>query len=77
MEESEIVMQQGIVKWFNTERGFGFITADDGQEYSVHCSNIEGTGFRSLEENQSVSFDIEDTKRGPKAVNVLILEELF
>ena len=66
-------MQQGTVKWFNTEKGFGFIAGDDGQEYFVHCSNIEGTGFRDLEEGQSVSFDTEETRRGPQALNVLAL----
>ena len=64
-------MEQGTVKWFNAEKGFGFIQREnDGGDVFVHFSAIQGEGFKSLEEGQSVSFEIEDTDRGPQAANV-------
>jgi cold shock protein len=64
-------MAQGIVKWFNNEKGFGFIAPDDGaQDLFVHYSEIRGSGFRSLEENQRVQFDIGQGAKGPQAVAV-------
>lgn len=63
-------MEQGTVKWFNAEKGFGFIQREDGGDVFVHFSAIQGDGFKTLEEGQSVSFDIEDTDRGPQAANV-------
>lgn len=63
-------MAQGTVKWFNAEKGFGFITAEDGNDVFVHFSAIGGDGFKTLEEGQAVSFDIEDGARGPQAANV-------
>lgn len=64
-------MEQGTVKWFNAEKGFGFIQREnDGGDVFVHFSAIQGEGFKSLEEGQSVTFDIEDTDRGPQAANV-------
>ncbi|MCH4168243.1 MAG: cold-shock protein [Streptococcaceae bacterium] len=63
-------MAQGTVKWFNAEKGFGFITAEDGKDVFVHFSAIGGDGFKTLEEGQAVSFDIEDGARGPQAANV-------
>src|SRR3954462_7089200 len=64
-------MATGTVKWFNDEKGFGFITPDEGdRDLFVHYSGIEGNGFKSLEENSKVSYDEEAGDKGPKAVNV-------
>ena len=64
-------MAQGTVKWFNGEKGFGFIAPDGGAEdVFVHYSAISGGGYRSLEENQRVEFDVEQGNKGPQAVNV-------
>ncbi|MGM7684419.1 cold-shock protein CspD [Cytobacillus sp. Hm23] len=63
-------MAQGKVKWFNAEKGFGFIEVEGGDDVFVHFSAIQGDGFKTLEEGQEVSFDIEDGNRGPQAANV-------
>lgn len=63
-------MEQGKVKWFNAEKGFGFIEREEGDDVFVHFSAIQGEGYKTLEEGQSVSFDIEESDRGPQAVNV-------
>ena len=63
-------MATGTVKWFNAEKGFGFIQQEDGSDVFVHYSAIQGEGFKTPEEGQSVSFDIEEGQRGPQAVNV-------
>ncbi|WP_391209162.1 cold-shock protein [Psychrobacillus sp. L4] len=65
-------MQQGKVKWFNNEKGYGFIEYNDGEDVFVHFTGIQGDGFRALEEGQDVSFDIVEGNRGPQAANVLI-----
>ena len=65
------LMAQGTVKWFNGEKGFGFIAPDGGgKDVFVHYSEIHGSGFRALEENQRVQFDIEQGAKGPQAVGV-------
>ena len=64
-------MAQGRVKWFNEQKGFGFITVNgEGKDVFVHYSSITGSGFKSLQEDQSVEFDIQQGTKGPQAVNV-------
>lgn len=64
-------MPTGTVKWFNDDKGFGFITPDDGsKDLFVHQSAIAGDGFRSLAEGAKVSFDTEESEKGPRAINV-------
>jgi cold shock protein len=63
-------MQNGKVKWFNSEKGFGFIEVEGGDDVFVHFSAIEGEGFKSLDEGQEVSFEIVEGNRGPQAANV-------
>lgn len=63
-------MATGKVKWFNAEKGYGFIEADDGGDVFVHYTAILGDGYKTLDEGEEVSFDIEEGDRGPQAVNV-------
>ncbi|RAV02383.1 cold-shock protein [Paenibacillus sp. YN15] len=63
-------MQTGTVKWFNAEKGYGFITSDEGGDVFVHYSAITGEGFKSLDEGQKVSFTVVQGNRGPQAENV-------
>ena len=63
-------MVHGKVKWFNSEKGFGFIEREGGEDVFVHFSAIQGDGYRSLDEGQEVTFDIEQGQRGPQAANV-------
>ncbi|MBM7692125.1 CspA family cold shock protein [Peribacillus deserti] len=63
-------MEQGKVKWFNAEKGFGFIEREGGDDVFVHFSAIQGEGFKTLEEGQDVTFEVEQGQRGPQATNV-------
>ena len=63
-------MPQGTVKWFNDQKGYGFITVEGGKDVFVHHSAIEGEGFKSLQEGNRVSFEIEQGAKGPSAVKV-------
>ena len=64
------LMNNGTVKWFNSEKGYGFISQESGDDVFVHFSAIQGKGFKTLEEGQNVSFEIEDGPRGKQASNV-------
>lgn len=64
-------MNTGKVKWFNAEKGYGFITSNDGTDVFVHFSAIQGEGYKTLDEGQTVTFDIVNGDRGPQASNVV------
>lgn len=64
-------MENGVVKWFNAEKGYGFIQIEDGNDVFVHYSAIQEEGFKTLEEGQEVSFEIVEGDRGPQAANVV------
>ncbi|CAD2072267.1 cold-shock protein [Phocicoccus pinnipedialis] len=66
-------MNKGTVKWFNAEKGFGFIEREDGDDVFVHFSGINGDGYKSLEEGQEVEFEITEGQRGEQATNVTAL----
>lgn len=63
-------MHRGKVKWFNGDKGYGFIECDNGEDVFVHFTGINGDGFRTLEEAQEVEFEISEGNRGPQAINV-------
>ncbi len=65
-------MADGIVKWFNESKGYGFIEQENGPDVFVHYTRIEGRGFRTLKENDRVTFEVEDGPKGPSAVNVMV-----
>ncbi len=63
-------MERGTVKWFNNQKGFGFITSESNVDVFVHHSSIQGEGYKSLDEGQTVEFEIQQGPKGPQAVNV-------
>ena len=65
-------MAVGKVKWFNAEKGFGFITSEEGKDIFVDFSAIQADGYKSLEEGQTVDYDVTETDRGPQAQNVVV-----
>ncbi|MDR1835825.1 MAG: cold-shock protein [Fusobacteriaceae bacterium] len=65
-------MLKGTVKWFNKDKGFGFITGEDGKDYFVHFSGITGEGFKTLEEGQNVTFNVTEGQKGPMATEVTV-----
>jgi CspA family cold shock protein len=69
----ELVMAEGTVKWFNNSKGYGFIEQDDGPDVFVHHSDINATGFKSLNEGDRVSFEVEQGQKGARAVNVTVI----
>ena len=67
-------MSNGTVKWFNNQKGYGFITAEDGHDVFVHYSGLNMEGYKKLEENQKVEFDVVDGEKGPQATNVTVIK---
>lgn len=72
--KAEPVSERGSVKWFDAQKGFGFIERPDGSDIFVHYSDIHGTGFRTLTEGQEVEFQVTQSPKGPQAVNVQRLD---
>ncbi|MCK5450558.1 MAG: cold-shock protein [Candidatus Omnitrophica bacterium] len=66
-------MAKGIVKWFNNQKGYGFITPESGNDVFVHHSAIQGDGYKTLDEGQSVEFDVQQGAKGEEAINVVKL----
>ncbi len=67
-------MTKGTVKWFNNQKGFGFITDETGKDVFVHFTGLNMDGFKTLEENQTVEFDVVDGEKGPQATNVTVVQ---
>ena len=70
----DLKMATGKVKWFNAEKGYGFITAEDGKDVFVHYSSINSEGFKTLEEGQTVTYDVVESDRGQQANNVTVVD---
>ena len=67
-------MSKGTVKWFNNQKGYGFITAEDGKDVFVHFSALQMDGFKVLDEGEEVEFDVVNGEKGPQAANVTVVE---
>jgi CspA family cold shock protein len=73
--EEEALRHTGVVKWFNASRGYGYIRREDGSYFLVYYTDIRGSGYRKLEADQNVEFEVKDTPKGPQAVDVVVIEE--
>jgi len=73
LRKEVVIMADGIVKWFNEQKGFGFIEQENGPDVFVHHSGINAVGFKTLNEGDRVTFDLEQGKKGPAAVNVTVV----
>jgi CspA family cold shock protein len=71
--KEDVTMANGTVKWFNDRKGYGFIEQEDGPDVFVHHSGINSTGFKSLNEGDNVTFDIEQGQKGPTATNINVV----
>jgi cold shock protein len=69
-ERRSVVVAKGTVKWFSDKKGYGFISQEDGKDVFVHYSSIDGSGFKTLTEGDSVTYEVEESNRGPVAKNV-------
>ncbi|MCR4839608.1 MAG: cold-shock protein [Eubacterium sp.] len=67
-------MAKGTVKWFNNQKGFGFITGEDGKDVFVHFSGLNMEGFKTLNEGQTVEYEVTEGEKGPQAVNVTVIQ---
>lgn len=67
-------MAKGTVKWFNNQKGYGFITDEEGKDVFVHFSGLNMEGFKTLEENQAVAFEVSEGAKGPQATNVTVIK---
>ncbi len=65
-------MAKGVVKWFNEKKGYGFLSQDEGDDVFVHYTSIQGEGFKTLKEGDSVEFEVQEGPKGPQAVNVRV-----
>jgi CspA family cold shock protein len=72
-ERRGLLVATGTVKWFSSEKGYGFISQEDGPDVFVHFSSIQGEGYKNLEENQKVEFDVTEGDKGPQAANVRLV----
>ncbi len=67
-------MSKGTVKWFNNQKGYGFITGEDGKDVFVHFSGLNMEGFKTLEEGQNVEYEVSEGEKGPQATNVTVIQ---